>query len=885
MGSQHVEYARELFNGWFTWTLGAPVTFPTEYPLRFFLAFLGWFGADGAVLSHAVVFFVPALSFLTMFVLARSVSGSFWGANAAGVFYALDPVIFNKMVSGQENYLLGYALLPLVLWTYDHAIRQRRYLIAGAGFGAVLAITAVQVQLGLLGAVLSIANAIVRHPSIPLSRRLAVLFAGLLTAFLVHLPTVVGVSGGVGGVQSSAQFSGTANYVDWNSVNLIDAVRLMGYVTHYSDQAIAPYAWLWNGAMIVVLIAIAVGIVLDRSRLRVLTLITLAATFAFVTGEHSIVAPLLLWLFIHVPFMTVFRELYHAMALVSLFYACGLALCFRMMEAHARVRPLAVLVAIAILLVSIPMLTGNLAGFLQAHPLRAAYGDVLSEQLSGDSRALWLPMDQPLSFDHNGAGVDPMAVSERGSLWDYTQNWPLTAIDTDIRYGWPLSDNLRALGVGDVINRSGLRSELAGFTFVSDDARWFFDSPIVVRLPVRKNYRQAIDYAVERPLPMLSFPREMALVPGRLSAAAPALVKGYAPVTFGEESALRGPFAFFFDPGDVPEEAAEVGGSVSPIPTTIADARAAFAPAVAWWWHRPEYADAPGASVAFGVQTDIVQATRSYKNAYGILAWVAMPLGNRVQISVGQHSYIVDTHGSGAWRSIVLPLGQLANRSVVSIATLDGVAEVELREFTIMEKSEYDRRRALWQRAYKKATVAASLAPSVAAISGRSGTGLKLGTLKRGVVYRLSMEGPTSPPYVADARGFLVADLGAYRETDFVATGLPVFLAGKPAGVRWSLQELRQGIDLPSPGPPKEAIALWNSAYSEEWRLPGALGHLRSAIGTNVFELRAGARREDVVYARANAFHWAYIVGCLVLLVALLSNVLSYVAAGRQKEI
>ena len=44
---------------------------------------------------------------------------------------------------------------------------------------------------------------------------------------------------------------------------------------------------------------------------------------------------------------------------------------------------------------------------------------------------------------------------------------------------------------------------------------------------------------------------------------------------------------------------------------------------------------------------------------------------------------------------------------------------------------------------------------------------------------------------------------------------------------------------------------------------------MRSAIGTNVFELRAGARREDVVYARANAFHWAYIVGCLVLLVAL----------------
>ena len=285
------------------------------------------------------------------------------------------------------------------------------------------------------------------------------------------------------------------------------------------------------------------------------------------------------------------------------------------------------------------------------------------------------------------------------------------------------------------------------------------------------------------------------------------------------------------------------------------------------------------------MQTDIVQATRDYKNAYGILAWVAMPLGNRVQIIAGQHSYIVDTHGSDAWRSIALPLGKLANRSVVSIATLDGAAEVELREFTIMEKSEYDRRRALWQRAYRRATVVASLAPNVAAVSGRSGTGLKLGALKRGVVYRLTMEGSTSPPYVADARGFLMADLGAHRETDFIATGLPVFLAGKAAGVRWSLQELRQSVELPNPGPPKEPIALWNSAYSEQWRLPGALGHMRSAIGTNVFELRAGARHENVIYARANAFHWTYIVGCLVLLAALLSNVLPYIAAGPQKEI
>jgi hypothetical protein len=384
---------------------------------------------------------------------------------------------------------------------------------------------------------------------------------------------------------------------------------------------------------------------------------------------------------------------------------------------------------------------------------------------------------------------------------------------------------------------------------------------------------------------MLSFPREMAVVPGRMTAAAPALVQGYAPVTFAQEPTLRGPFAFFFDPGDVPEEAAEIGGSVSPIPTTVADARAAFAPAVAWWWHRPEYADAPGASVAFGRQADIVQATHAYENAYGVLAWVAMPLGNRVQISVGEHSYIVDTHGSGAWRSIALPLGRLANGSTVSIAALDGVSEVELRAFTIIEKSDYDRRRALWQRAYRKATVAAPLVPKVAAISSRFGTGLKLGALKRGVVYRLSIEGPNSPDYVADARGFLMANLGRAHRADFIASGLPVFLSGKPAGVRWSLEELRQHTELPSAGAPKEAIALWNSAYSVEWQLPGSLRHLRSAIGTNIFELPDRLHKEDVVFSRAPAFHLAYIVGCLVLLVALLLNVLFRAAPDLQKEI
>jgi hypothetical protein len=70
--AQNAALARQIFNGWYTWGLGMPVVFPTEYPLKFALGIAGAAGVNGAVLSKSIVFAMPALAFVSAAWMLRS---------------------------------------------------------------------------------------------------------------------------------------------------------------------------------------------------------------------------------------------------------------------------------------------------------------------------------------------------------------------------------------------------------------------------------------------------------------------------------------------------------------------------------------------------------------------------------------------------------------------------------------------------------------------------------------------------------------------------------------------------------------------------------------------------------------------------------------------
>ncbi len=159
---QNVALLHQLFDGWYRWGLGLAIAYPLEYPLRLLLGACGALGLDGRVLSKATVILVPAGSFVALTWLARCCRLPQRAAWVGGAFYALDPVMLNKLVSGQLTYLLGYAVLPLVPAAFIASIgactsRSRAWLGALA-LGGLLALTAVQVQLGVLASLVLLSS-------------------------------------------------------------------------------------------------------------------------------------------------------------------------------------------------------------------------------------------------------------------------------------------------------------------------------------------------------------------------------------------------------------------------------------------------------------------------------------------------------------------------------------------------------------------------------------------------------------------------------------------------------------------------------------------------------------------------------------------------------
>ncbi len=865
---QNIAYAAQLINGWYRWILGEPVVYPTEYPVRFAFAAAGLLGINGDGLSHAFVFLVPAAAFFTAWLLARQLSGSNAGAIAAGLLYALSPVMLNKMVSGQASYVVGYCALPLVLWAYERAIVSRS-LITSAGFGAALALAGVQLQLGLVGAFIATIDALIPRRDVPLTRRLASLLIGFVVAVLIQLPTVIGIAGGAPGYENVAQFSNSAAYVSMNSVAFPEAVRLMGYLTRYADVAIAQWSWLWNISMFVLLAAVLVGIVASPKRFRAFSCIVLAATFLLVSGAQSPFAPGILWLFQHVRYMQVFRELYHLMALVALVYACCLALFFRYVRTFRFYVPIYIVVAAALVLVCAPMMSGDASGWMRAFPIRSAYEDALAAQAQGSTRVLWLPMDQPLSFDGHGAGVDPMSVSGRGTLWDYALNWPLTAIDTDIHDGGDLKSALRALSVGDVVDRKGMESELARFTIDGTDTEPFLARRVAIDLPRVRRYRNAIGYHVADPVQFVSRPREIALVPQRLDICAEAVTKGYAPVAFSTKRPADLPYAMMYDPADAPEEALELAGAARALPVTDIDARIGFAPSDVWWWHRREYADVPDVVLTFDRHVNTTVARTPYRKAVAVVAWIATAAGGRVRISTSGHSIVLDTNGTGEWRSRAVPLGAIAAGMPIAVTSLDKPAEVAIRAFTVIEAAQYRQMLGLWRRTLHAASARVALEQSDRQVFLRSGSSKNLGLLANGTRFRLVPQPGHGNVRVEDTSGYPMARI-ARSDPFFSGIGSDARLVSrKPIGI-WKLYRVSvKPVRIPAPAADDSSRLLsWNWAFGD-WRAANASSRLQSALGTTIFVFPHPERNPTIYYPKSAAFHVAYVAGVVTLLLVL----------------
>jgi hypothetical protein len=887
---QNVALLRQMFEGWYRWGLGLSIAYPLEYPLRLGFAAASLLGAGGAALSKAVVVLVPAASFVCAAVLARACRLPRGAAWLAGAFYALDPVMLNKLVSGQTTYLCGYALLPLVPAAFLVASRRERPIVEALAIGALVALVAMQLQLGVIAFVLLILLAIF-SARVPLGRRVMIVAVASVVAVLVETPTLVWLSHGVTGLEQLDQFGHGAAWLQANSIPPLDAVRLIGYLAHYDVASTVGWTLEWDVASWLVLAAVAVGLGALSGPMRPVAVIVVLTTLPFVSGTNTVLGPAIAWLFVNVPAAQVFRELYHAMAAVSLAYALAVAACLQLVWRVPQARPAGVALLAAVAVYVAPMLSGDISGWLRAAPIDRYLSPVFYDENRGPGRVAWFPLDQPLAFTGSGAGVDPMGVTERGSLWLYALTWPLTAVDMSARTGdMPLlRSELRALGVATAVDRSLMRSRYASFSADPTAAHSLFDRPLAFDAtlgPSRVYGPDLVAYSIEHHLPVGFAARRYALVPRRLRVAADVSLGGIATFGFGQSVPAGVPYDVYYDGGDLAWEAVELSGLARPPLAPGVDAHRGFAGGDVWWWYRPAYADSRRFALALGRAETTLSASSSLRDARLVVAWIATGAGGELQVDCGGTRRVVDTGGAWQdWRSTVLDCGPLAAGSRVRLRAIDDGADVALRGAQLIEDATLRTARrelaAVFRRAGRVVAVGeASGRPSKAIRAGRGSLvdGLPLGVRAILEVERAGAGNPSGPIRVERPDGYVVA----WRRFAHGRLRAALPLVGERTSLRirspgsrisgWRLLRLLPATALPGSSLPARdggRLLVWNQTYDRGWRVDGATAHLASALGTNVFVLPRAPAGPEAHLAYAGQYRVAFAFGTLVLLASL----------------
>lgn len=889
---QNLALLRQMVDGWYRWGLGLSIAYPLEYPLRLLFAAASLVGLGGSALSKAVVVLVPAASFVCAAVLARVCRLPEPTAWLAGAFYALDPVMLNKLVSGQTTYLCGYALLPLVPAAFLTASERDRPIVHALAIGALVGLVAMQVQLGLLAFALLVLLACFTTRA-PLRRRASIVAVASVVAVLIETPTLVWLSHGVTGLEALDQFGHGAAWLEANSIAPSDAVRLIGYLAHYDIASTVGWTLEWEIASWIVVAAVAVGLLALRGPIRPVALVLVLMTLPFVSGTNTLLGPAIAWLFVNVPAVQVFRELYHAMAVVSLAYALAVAACLQLLWRIPRMRPAGVVLLAAVGAYVSPTLSGDISGWLRAAPIDRYLAPVFHDENRGPGRVVWFPLDQPLAFMGSGAGVDPMAVTDRGSLWLYALTWPLTAVDMLARTAdMPrLRSELRALGVAAAVDRSLIRSRYANFSADPSVAHALFARALTFDAALGASRAYGPDltvYGIDDPLPIGFTAEHYALVPRRLGVVADVSLERTATLGFGQSAPDGFPYDVYYDGGDLAWEALEFAGLARPLLAPGVDARRGFAGGDVWWWYRPAYADSRRFALALGRAETTFAAGASFHDARLVVAWIATGAGGELEVECGGARRIVDTGGAWEeWRSTVLDCGPVNAGSRVRLRAIDDDADVALRGAQLLDDGALRAARSALTRAMRRASRVVALSEDALGPSRtiRTGRGPGIGSLPLGTratldVERMAGGNPTGSISVERSDGYVVAwrrfTRGRMRvDLQLVGDGWSFRIRSQGSRIRdWRLLRRLRGPAAPAVSSARPAqgggrLLVWNETYDRGWLVGGATAHLVSALGTNIFVLPSASpdARPDFAYSRA--YRVAFAFGTLVLLATL----------------
>ena len=371
-------------------------------------------GQAGSVVPAAV--FIP----LATTGAASLVRGAVLPARlGAGLFYAVNPFVFDRLYAGQLGVLLGYALLPFAVTALLDAAREPHRVGRAACWAGATVMMSVHFAWILVPVTAAIVLTRARRVRASLRIGAAALGAAAISCYLLVPPLIAGARP----AGALAQLTSYRTRADPRVGLLVNVAGLYGFFRPGPTEPKDLFSrWPAVLAALVLIAAIGYAAVLRDAARRRDGLAILAAGVAgyfLALGDQGPAGGLFRLAYEHVPGFVMMREPDKFAVLVALAYAYGFGwgiewLTTGSRRKAARVVPAAL--AIALPLAYTPTLLAGLGGQVKASELPSSWSS--ASRLVGRATVLFLPWHEyfPTPFTDERAIANPAAYYFAGTV-------------------------------------------------------------------------------------------------------------------------------------------------------------------------------------------------------------------------------------------------------------------------------------------------------------------------------------------------------------------------------------------------------------------------------------------------------------------------------------
>ncbi|WP_256546776.1 DMT family transporter [Halobellus inordinatus] len=397
---------------------------------------------NGAVLTKLLIAFLLAIGGIGTFWFCYTIGIDFRAAIIAGLVLTLGPLTFNKVVAGHYLYLFSYALTPIILTlalrgvgavSYKNGTQEDRHTVNSPGIdqvsllvGAVIyGVAWAQFQFAVLipGLLILFVPALLlgrtelshRHV---LSRTFGLLGLYIAIGLLMQAYWVLSFLFPSGSSVPLDRIAPLTYYEIRNAPALGEALVAIGYshpydYTRLAERMLSP----WVLPLLYLQAAVAVaGLAVRRYRsVAVPAALSMLAGLFFLPAVNGPLGNAWATIYLSIPPMRLFREVYHFAALIGLPTAVlfGIAIDGGLRITRSRRQEIGViaLATIVVLAAGTPVLSGDFLGQTQTYQYpdgtRTTYESLTAADDKG--RTLYLPSAQPIQYPgQRYPGIDPL---------------------------------------------------------------------------------------------------------------------------------------------------------------------------------------------------------------------------------------------------------------------------------------------------------------------------------------------------------------------------------------------------------------------------------------------------------------------------------------------